>query len=137
MEIDVQRLFKSLHANGVSRKEIAQWQGVTTDRTLREYIARGRMPQSLYLLLKLVEENPKLAKKVRILLKRLPLEGLIRQDGAICDDCARGNGAIWPEGHLATFWPGTCSVCGEEKSCCAVSDWLWSWYRGKACPREF
>lgn len=53
---------------------------------------------------------------------------------SICPDCARENGAVWPEGHAATFWPGKCQVCGQDKGLCDVSDW--NWPKGKT-PATF
>jgi len=44
---------------------------------------------------------------------------------SICAECAEKKGARWPECHCATQWVGVCSVCGEKKGVCAVSDWLW------------
>lgn len=53
------------------------------------------------------------------------LEGLA-SDGSICYLCAELHGAVWPEGHCATFWGGQCSICLTQKtSCCAVSDYDW------------
>lgn len=44
---------------------------------------------------------------------------------SICLECARSNGAVWPKGHVATFWAGKCDLCGKETSLCDVSDWNW------------
>lgn len=44
---------------------------------------------------------------------------------SICTDCAKENGAVWPEVHCATFWTEKCDVCGKETSLCDVSDWNW------------
>lgn len=43
----------------------------------------------------------------------------------LCSDCAMKNGAIWPEGHAATFHVSDCDICGEEKSLSHTSDWNW------------
>jgi hypothetical protein len=51
----------------------------------------------------------------------------------ICRECAEHNGAVWPTGHVATFWTGGCDVCLTEKGVCDVSDW--NWPNGK--PSEF
>ena len=52
--------------------------------------------------------------------------GIIGKDVyTICSECAKANGAMWPEGHCATFWSGKCQVCGQETSLCDVSDWNW------------
>jgi hypothetical protein len=45
---------------------------------------------------------------------------------SICSSCAKANGAIWPTGHCATHWTGTCQVCGKETGLCDVSDWDWA-----------
>lgn len=45
--------------------------------------------------------------------------------GTICSDCAKANGAAWPEGHLATWWNGLCDACGGIVGVCDVSDWNW------------
>lgn len=47
----------------------------------------------------------------------------------ICFDCAKENGAIWPEGHAATVWIGACGACGKTVAVCDVADW--DWPRGK------
>lgn len=52
--------------------------------------------------------------------------------GAICPECANKNGAEWPVDHIATFWMGKCSTCGEEKSCCCTTDWDWPGKKLKA-----
>ena len=44
---------------------------------------------------------------------------------SLCSECAKDNGATWPIGHCATFWNGTCQVCGKETGLCDVSDWDW------------
>jgi len=43
----------------------------------------------------------------------------------ICSECAKANHATWPEGHLATFWNGTCQICNKSRAVCEVSDWNW------------
>ena len=43
----------------------------------------------------------------------------------LCADCAVKERATWPKGHVATFHPGKCHVCGEQKSLCCVTDWNW------------
>jgi hypothetical protein len=53
---------------------------------------------------------------------------------SICHDCAKANGAVWPECHCATFWPGECDVCHKPKSLCDVSDY--NWPKGKR-PKTF
>jgi len=45
--------------------------------------------------------------------------------GTICWDCAKVNGAVWPDGHVATIWTGDCDVCGNTVAVCDVSDWNW------------
>lgn len=66
------------------------------------------------------------------------LEKLIRTDGSICADCATDNGAVWPDGHLATSSVGKCGVCGhDDVATCSVSDWNWPNYRGRKAKREF
>jgi hypothetical protein len=62
---------------------------------------------------------------------------LVREDGAICSDCARDNSAEWPEGHQASFWTGKCCVCGRLVGCCSVSDWNWPKVSGPKASREF
>ena len=49
----------------------------------------------------------------------------IPDGGSICTPCADGLGGRWPEGHLATWSLGRCSVCGKTKSVCDVGDWDW------------
>ena len=44
---------------------------------------------------------------------------------SICPDCAKENGATWPVGHCATFWPAPCGVCGKDEVVCDVSDYNW------------
>lgn len=61
---------------------------------------------------------------------------MIRVDGSICPECAKEQGGVWPDGHVATFSHGTCSVCEQEKTTCAVSDYSWPTYRGEKAPRE-
>jgi hypothetical protein len=53
---------------------------------------------------------------------------------SICADCAKANGATWPQGHIATFWPGQCQVCKDVKGLCDVSDY--DWPRGRK-PKTF
>jgi hypothetical protein len=53
---------------------------------------------------------------------------------SICRDCAKENGATWPQGHCATFWMDKCQVCGRVLSLCDVSDW--NWPQGKR-PKTF
>lgn len=50
-------------------------------------------------------------------------------DIRICHRCADDVGGQWPEGHKASFCGGTCHVCQQKKSVCALSDWEWpkSW----------
>jgi len=43
----------------------------------------------------------------------------------ICIECARKNGGVWPEGHVATFHTATCDCCDEEKGLASVGDWNW------------
>lgn len=43
----------------------------------------------------------------------------------ICTDCAKENGATWPEGHVATFHEATCQYCNQWCSICHLSDWNW------------
>jgi hypothetical protein len=64
------------------------------------------------------------------------LKTLVRDDGYICSECARKNGAVWPEGHVATFHEGKCYTCKQQKVLCAVSDWSWPNIRGPKAPRE-
>jgi hypothetical protein len=43
----------------------------------------------------------------------------------LCSDCAKLNGAVWPEGHVATFHEGDCHFCKEKRAICCESDWNW------------
>lgn len=44
--------------------------------------------------------------------------------GSICQECAKRHDGEWPNGHVATFWYGTCSFCREQNvACCCVTDW--------------
>ena len=45
--------------------------------------------------------------------------------GAICSECADKAGAGWQDGHLATFWQGTCGLCGRQKGVTSPADYLW------------
>jgi hypothetical protein len=65
------------------------------------------------------------------------LKKIVRTDGSICGDCAKANGAVWPDGHVATWSEGTCSVCKQTVATCAVSDWDWPDVKGKKASREF
>lgn len=56
--------------------------------------------------------------------------------GAICSECAKKNGGEWPEGHVASFWPGKCSACGDEASCCCTTDFNWPGRKLKADDME-
>jgi hypothetical protein len=44
---------------------------------------------------------------------------------SVCDTCARANGGVWPEGHLATWGVDRCHACGQETAICGVNDWSW------------
>lgn len=44
----------------------------------------------------------------------------------ICRDCALAEGAKGIEGHLSSYWDGTCKVCKVIKSVNATTDWLWT-----------
>lgn len=56
----------------------------------------------------------------------MTVEGKLLDDVySICSECAKANGATWPDGHVATFWTQNCDVCHEEKGICDVSDWNW------------
>ncbi len=44
---------------------------------------------------------------------------------SICFACANTHGAVWPQGHAATVWTGTCDACGKAVAVCDVSDWNW------------
>ena len=48
----------------------------------------------------------------------------LRKSGSICFDCAKDLGAK-SNGSDNTCWQGTCDMCGEHKSCIAVTDWIW------------
>lgn len=48
-----------------------------------------------------------------------------RPYGSICTDCARLQGASWPEGHQATWSVSKCSECNVSKPCADASDWNW------------
>ena len=61
---------------------------------------------------------------------------MIRSSGNICCDCAETHGAVWPDGHLATWWLGVCTVCKQKTSCCCTSDWEWPDVKGRRAPRE-
>ena len=50
----------------------------------------------------------------------------------ICFDCAKENGAAWPEGYEATWWIGLCDACSKITGVCDVSDW--NWPRGRKPP---
>jgi hypothetical protein len=41
----------------------------------------------------------------------------------VCNDCAKAAGKVWPEGHIATFYPAVCGICGEKKTCTEPRDW--------------
>lgn len=43
--------------------------------------------------------------------------------GMICADCARSEGGVWPEGHLATSHDGACMMCNRIMSICSWTDW--------------
>ena len=43
----------------------------------------------------------------------------------LCKTCALKNGAVWPEGHVATFQLGICELCSEERALAHTSDWNW------------
>jgi hypothetical protein len=65
------------------------------------------------------------------------LKKIVRTDGSICGDCAKANGAVWPNGHVATWSEGICSVCKQTVVTCAISDWDWPDVKGKKASREF
>jgi hypothetical protein len=44
----------------------------------------------------------------------------------VCEACAKANGGVWPEGHLATWCHDTCDACGRIDGVCGVSDWRWT-----------
>ena len=57
-------------------------------------------------------------------------------DMSICHKCATSNSAKWPKGHCASMWTGTCAICSNETSVCALSDWQWPKARGNKLDRE-
>lgn len=44
--------------------------------------------------------------------------------GYICHECATAKGLRWPKGHCATAHYEDCPYCNQNKSLCAVTDWL-------------
>lgn len=45
------------------------------------------------------------------------------KEGSICNSCAFSFNLRWPKGHVATFWSGPCTQCGENKGCCSTGDY--------------
>lgn len=41
----------------------------------------------------------------------------------ICAECAKAAGAVWPEGHIATFYRATCGICGKMEHVTESRDW--------------
>lgn len=41
----------------------------------------------------------------------------------ICQDCAHSIGRKMPEGHIATFYPITCDICGRYTICTEPRDY--------------
>lgn len=41
----------------------------------------------------------------------------------VCNDCALLVGGKWPKGHVATFHPDTCEVCGQLRTVTEPRDW--------------
>lgn len=41
----------------------------------------------------------------------------------VCDSCAKASGKTWPDGHIATFYPGICGVCGIMSTVTEPRDW--------------
>ncbi len=41
----------------------------------------------------------------------------------LCNQCACQVGGEWPEGHVATFHPNTCEICGTKQSVCHSRAW--------------
>lgn len=64
------------------------------------------------------------------------LRELTSSPNAICRECALGNGAEAPAGHVCTFWEAVCRVCGHKKAVSCVSDWNWPKVLGPKMPRE-
>ena len=45
--------------------------------------------------------------------------------GYICDDCAKGMGAVAPDdNYVTTYHQGKCDQCGHEKGVCHTRNWL-------------
>lgn len=51
--------------------------------------------------------------------------------GVICRTCALSNHGRWPEGHVATFYPGKCGWCGKETTVTEPRDWRYPDYDPK------
>lgn len=43
----------------------------------------------------------------------------------VCADCAHLEGAIWPEGHCATFNDWHCDWCDKKTNVCHVRNYNW------------
>lgn len=43
----------------------------------------------------------------------------------ICTPCAEGAGAVWPDGHVATWNQDKCGTCGKETAVCHPDDFNW------------
>lgn len=52
-----------------------------------------------------------------------------RDKPRVCHPCATANGAMWPEGHMATWSYTLCDYCMDDqqelKGTCSISDWNW------------
>lgn len=57
----------------------------------------------------------------RVVLK----DNVIEYNSYLCDECAEKHGAVWPEGHIASYFMGKCNVCKEQKSLSCTGDWNW------------
>lgn len=55
----------------------------------------------------------------------VPSKPMRKYVSSICRTCAKNNGGVWPNGHLATWSFDTCDNCGKVATICSVSDWNW------------
>lgn len=49
--------------------------------------------------------------------------GFVAYPDVVCTDCAMRTGKTWPEGHVATFYPGICGICGIMSIVTQPRDW--------------
>jgi len=49
--------------------------------------------------------------------------GWVVYPDVVCGTCMQRAGTVWPTGHIATFYPGICGLCGELVTVTEMRDW--------------